>query len=147
MNIFKDGFVEPEARFPNEMVQEVVDNFENATGGLASLTVLEIDGIGKLGPDSLSNTFVYKVLLTSDYLPGYSFEIFKFGYDVTIYPTVIKLQSDIGKELGIEEVTFIGYPVFCEDENDLLIVMNKVFGSTKFRNTVGGLMKIARSKA
>ena len=94
----------------------------------------------------LGSTFQFEILLLSQYLQGYSFEVMRFGYDVSIYPVVIILESEIGEELGVRNLTYQDNKLPCPDEENLLNIIDEIVSTSKFKKTVGGLMKIARSK-
>ncbi len=147
MSMFKDGFKEPEVNFPDKIVHEEIKDFENATQGLASLSILELDDIERISASGIDNTFLYRILLTSQYLKGYSFKVIEFGYDVSLYPVNLILQSEIGDELGIKASILRPPKIVCPDEENLVKAINAVFSTDKFRTTVGGLMKIARAKS
>ncbi len=147
MNIFEDGFEEPKVNFPIDVVQDAIKGFEKATQGLASLIGLELDTMERMGSNLKDNTFQYQIILTSKYLKGYSFQVLQFGYDVTIYPVVICVQSEIGVEIKFKRSVGGIYKISCADEKNLLQVINAAFSTTKFKRTVGGLMKIARVKS
>jgi hypothetical protein len=146
MNIFKDGFVEPNVNFPEKLTLEIINGFSNATQGLAQLKLMKLENFQGIQLSSLNNIFQFKVVLTSDYLNGYSFKVFDFGYDVSIYPVYIKHGDAIGEELKIER-DFVGsYISYCNSEDKFIAVLNAIFASNNFKKTVGGLMKIAKSR-
>ncbi len=148
MNIFETAFEEPEVDFPNSVIQNSIQDFEKATQSLVSLVIAEMDDMMRMSPPRLPTTFQYKILLTSQYIKGYSFEVMRFGYDVTIYPATFKIESDIAKELNIDlDPLHDCYTVTCDNEQEIVEMIKKVFNSVKFKKTVGGLMKIARTKA
>lgn len=145
-NIFKDGFEEPKANFPDKVMLEIMKSFETATQGLASLSIQEMRGISRLGLGNLGTTFQYKIVLTSKYLKEYSFEVTSFGYDVSIYPVMFHIEEEIASEMGIGEDINGNCKLSSENEEQLVKAVEAVFSTEKFKNTVGGLMKIARSR-
>lgn len=146
MNFFELGFAEPDTEFPTKILQGAVDEFFKATQGLAELRLVEITGTEKITEMHLKNDFVFKVLLMSEYLPGYSFKVLKFGYDVMLYPVSIVLENDSGEELGLED-DFLGRHIIkCENEKSFTQTIGEIFRTKSFSETVGGLMKIARQK-
>ena len=160
MNLFKDGFAEPTANFPEKLLQEIIKGFPTATNGLAQLDLIEQTKRGKVNLiGGLNNNFQFKVVLTSSYLKGYSFTVFEFGYDVTIYPAFIEVSEEVGDELPGENWFAAGaleihieqnedsYIISCGNEEAFKAVLVSIFDTDKFTTTVGGLMKIARSKA
>lgn len=144
MSIWDSGFEEPSVEFPERIVLDVIEPFENATEGLASLNLVELSDIEKIGATLSGCSFQYKVILTSDLIRGYSFEVMSFGYSVTIYPTTIVFEDQIGEELGIRKTIYRKGKYASEE--DFRAVINSIFTSNSFRKIVGGLMKISRAQ-
>ncbi len=145
MNIFINGFEEPDVAFPDKLVLEKISGFSKAAQGLAQLKLLELD-LGQKMQSDLENHFQFIVMLTSDYLRGYSFKVFEFGYDITIYPVSINFGDAMGEDLKIQADYDDSYIRDYATEEDFGECLNTIFSSKYFRETVGGLMKIAKSK-
>lgn len=147
MSLWDEGFEEPKENFPNDVVQEITDGFEVATKGRASIIIRPLSDMERLGkPTTLAKRFMYNALLTSRTIAGYSFEIMTLGYDVSLYPVIMKIEGDIGSEIGIE-TDFLGNNLTTfNNEEDFKEIVNKIFQTNKFRATVGGLIKIAKSQ-
>lgn len=145
MGIWDNGFEEPSVNFPEKIVLERIESFEKATDGLASMKMEQLDDIEKIG-SKLSCNFQYRVLLTSRHISGYSFEIMKFGYDVSIYPAFIIFEDEIGEELRMPKNNRNIRKIKFEDEESFTTLIDAIFKTQHFRKIVGGLMKIARSK-
>lgn len=145
MSLFDSPFDEPKEKFPDKVLLEAIDNFSAATEGLAILDVKDISA-QFIGVNSVMTTFKFSVTLRSEALPGYSFKVFDFGYDISIYPAQIAIEDGIGKELGVKKGIFGGYLLPCGSEADFLGGIAAIFKSKKFTETVGGLMKVARSR-
>lgn len=146
MNLFEDGFEEPDENFPESKILDAITVFEKATNGLASLSVVELGSIGKI-TSKMDTTFQFQTLLTSRFLSSYSFDIMTFGYDVTIYPVIIDFQSEIAKEIGVKGTPYKGFIMACRTEEEFLEVIEAIFNTNKFKKTVGGLLKVARAKS
>jgi len=146
MSIFEGGFEEPTERFPDKIFTEVTKDFSTATEGLAELGLIELSGVERLVTSALLNKrFRYKAILRSTYLPEYSFEVFEFGYDISLFPVSIDIEDGIRQELGIEE-GIDNNLVECSTETLFEQSLEEIFATKKFKRTVGGLMKIARVK-
>ncbi len=147
MNIFEDGFEEPGVKFPDKIFTELTKGFSTATKNLADLRLIEVSGVGRLATSALlDKMFRFKVVLISEYLPDYSFEVLEFGYDVGLFPVAIDIEEGIGKELKVKQSYEPYYFVSCDIEVDFEKKLNEIFASSRFKKTVGGLMKIARVK-
>lgn len=146
MGIWDEGFEEPKVQFPEALTKDYIKSFDTATEGYASLTLLKLDALKKMVSHLNGTNFQYQLLLTSDFASGYSFKVFRFGYDVTIYPVYIVFEDEIGEELGIPN-SLGDRAISIENEADFSKIMEGAFKSKRFREVVGGLIKIAKAKA
>lgn len=163
MNLFEDGFKEPKENFPEKLLQEITSHFPAATNDLVQLDIIEIskrEKVNLLG--GLNNNFQFKAVLASSYLRGYSFKVFEFGYDVSIYPAFIEVEEEMGGEMWSkywnddDSTEFLfdiqqdrdenTYIIQSDNEDSFEAALEAIFKTDKFMTTVGGLMKIARSK-
>ncbi len=153
MNIFEGGFDEPKEKFPDKIFTEVTKDFSTATTDLAELSLLEVSGVERLTKSLLQGKmFRFKVILRSIYLPDYSFVVFEFGYDISVFPVAIDIEEGICQELGIDLDLDLGSDGFqssyvavnCKAEAEFKQKLNEIFATPRFKKTVGGVMKIAR---
>lgn len=148
MDFFKESFSEPEVNFPDVILGEAIKNFTNATSGLAVLSIYKPNDIEKISfMNSLPQEFVFKLVLHSPLVEGYSFELLSIGYGVTLFPVSVVVQSEVAGEIALKPNILGIYRTSCSDESSLLELLAHVFQTNKFKSTVGGLMKIARTKA
>ena len=147
MSIF-DEFEEPNETLPDLLIYEQIKDFEVATHGLATINIIELDDRSRLsGIKSLYKIFQFRIILTSQYMKGYSFDILDFGYDVDIYPVVADLESAICDELKLtSNDLFRSHKVTSNNEDELIKLITAIFNTNKFKKTVGGLMKLARAR-
>lgn len=146
MNFFTNKFIQSDVKLPEVLIKEIVNNFTNAAEGLAYLDVVKVNS--DMFSISRLDFFSFSLVLRSEHLKNYSFKLFEFGYDVSIYPLKIRVESDIGEECGFEYDHILEEYLFeCVDEADVLKVLSKIFESKKFVSTVSGLMRIASSKS
>ncbi len=145
MDIWDKGFQEPKVRFPEEIIKDYIKSFDKATEGYASLSLRTIEGVDKtvLG---LNADFQYELRLTSNIIGGYSFQVFRFGYNVTIYPVRIIFADEIADELGIHEASFGDRVITVDDEATFSHLVKSAFTSERFREIVGGLIKITKAR-
>ena len=142
--LWQGGFEEPKTEFPDKLLAEKIRNFSVATEGLATLIIFDADYNRRVA-SGLYNTFQFHLTLFTDKIPGYSFEVFRFGYDVTLYPVDVILDDDIGLELKISRSVH-GYKVKATTEDEFSEITTAALQSAKFMRTVGGLIKIAKAK-
>lgn len=80
----------------------------------------------------------YKFLIRSKLLDKYSYEMFSFYHNITLYPLQIKLDIDIRRELGIEG------SIYMQNENEFKEFLRKVFATEKVNSVIGSLMKLSK---
>jgi len=139
-----EKFVEPDFEMPNVVVNRLIDGFEAATTGLASLKVIELTGYTR--NNDLDQGFQYAVILTSKFTGNYNFEIFRFGFDVDGYPVAVIIDEGIAFELSETSRERLRLAYTPQNQSDFEESIQFIFSTRKFKNTVGGLMKIARSQ-
>lgn len=146
MGIWDEGFEEPKVQFPEEIIKDYIKSFDIATDGYASLNLFEIDPVKKILSRLEKTNFQHEVVLTSTVVSGYSFQVFRFGYDVTIYPVYIVFEDEIGKDVGAHTSPRGERTSKITTENDFIKIIEGVFKSKRFREVVGGLIKIAKAQ-
>lgn len=144
MDLWSEGFQEPSVEFPDRIVDDYIQGFEKATAGLLALALRELEDIERIGKLRLMN-FQYRVDLTSRVLRAYSFEVMSFGYDVTMYPVFVLPEEGIAREILPGRVVRSS-GVKIEDEEGFREMVEAIFKSANFKNTVGGLLKVSRAK-
>ncbi|NOQ63686.1 MAG: hypothetical protein GQ582_04175 [Methyloprofundus sp.] len=152
MTIFDGTFDEPTEKYPDKIFTEVTKDFSTLTEGLAELSLLEVSGVERVTVSVLrSKRFRFKVILRSTYLSGYSFVVLEFGYDISVFPVSIAIEEGIYDELEIGmplddnfEPSYIA--VDCKTETEFEQKLKVIFATSRFKKTVGGVMKIARIK-
>jgi len=144
IKLWQNGFEEPKTEFPDKLLADNIADFSVATEGLAFLNLGEADRSQKVG-SGLYTTFQFVLSLYTNKIPGYSFEVLHFGYDVTLYPVSIIFDDDIGKELKLTRSVH-GYKIKIDTEQDFVAITTAALQSAKFMRTVGGLIKIAKAR-
>lgn len=132
-------FTESKKEYPEELILKSIDGFSKATNNLLDIQVGRINE--KLG--DLYVDFEFKLLLTSNTLKSYKFEILRFGYDVELYPVKLLLEESIFEEVYQKKMGYkqtLGAP----DEEALNSVLKEIFSTNRFKEVVSGLMKISR---
>ena len=93
----------------------------------------------------MGTRFQFEVVLLSSNLPDYSFTIFEFGYNVSLYPVIISLSHVILVEMQNKAdfkftITSIG------EETQFRNLLELIFQTSKFKEIVAGLMKISKRR-
>ncbi len=138
------NFEESKTDLPDVLIEKMIEGFSNATSGLAQLSIIPVSELQKLSStNKLNNRFQFKVLLTSANVPDYSFKVFEFGYNVSLYPVSAIITSSILEELNRQGTIINKISVF-ENEDNFKKSIELVFGSKRFTEIISGLMKIAK---
>ena len=148
MGLFSNGFDEPTTTLPDKKIYEAISDFEQATHGLASLSINTREDMERIfSSNTLRTTFQFRLVLASQYLKGYTFNIMDFGYNIDLYPVVLRVQPDIGRQIGLSQTLIDACEVRVATESELDRIFAAIVTSDKFKATVGGVMKLARENA
>lgn len=131
-------FKEIDREYPEEVISKLIKGFDNATEGLLDLHVQEHKEYLKSGLGS----FQFRLILVSNNLSKYKFEIMRCGYDIELYPVKISLEDSIYEELMGWPNTFAD-PIKVASEKELEDTVKKAFDTKRFEEIVSGLMKIS----
>lgn len=123
---------------PFEVVEESIEGFEKATNGLVQLTIFEKSEVERLRKKYIAN-FQYDLILHSQFMRNYKFDVFELLFDVTLYPCAIVLEKGLAKELGVTTSD----TVILDDVELLKGILESIFNSKRFEDIVSGLMKIS----
>ncbi|MDR4954009.1 hypothetical protein REB14_17655 [Chryseobacterium sp. ES2] len=123
---------------PIEVVDETLQGFNKATGGLLNLSLFEKSNVEKMrNQDPYS--FQYDLILHSKFMKSYKFDVFELSFDATLYPCSLLLERGITEELKERFYE----PMVLDTESKLRIILEKVFTTKRFEEIVEGLMKIS----
>ncbi len=109
-NLWKDlDSLTSDMKNPIDLIREQSNFLTDGTDGVfyfgdTILTKLGTYTRGVLGQECIESKFRYKIDICSQFLPEYSFNIFNFYYDITFYPLLMNVPSEIGEEIEIEGV-------------------------------------------
>jgi len=137
-----ENFQESQKELPEVIVEKMISGFSTATNELAELRMSNASELALIG-SKLKTRFQFRVQLLSNRLPDYALKVFEFGYNVDIYPVKIILTPSIMEELNNkgEGLTSI---ISLDDQERFQRLLELVFSTARFKEVVGGLMKIAR---
>lgn len=136
------NFEESEKEYPEKIVERTIEGFSKATKGLVEMKISELSDMARI-TTKVPGDFLFTVRLISPFVKEYSLKLLTFGYDVEINPINFIVEAGIHKELYKEPLGYGAY-MTCEDGQMFENVLKKIFSSQKFKETVTGLMKIAR---
>lgn len=121
---------------PYEIVDKSLEGFSEATRNLVELSLFEKSEIELIRKKKGSN-FQYDLVLHTRHMRSYKFVVFELYFDVTLYPSILKPENSIARELGSNEY------IISDNAADLEKAIEIIFSTKKFNEIVGGLMKIA----
>ncbi len=84
-----------------------------------------------------SHDFKFSFLLLGKFLHRYSFKVFNFSYDISLYPLKITPDELISKELGLDS------SVVVNDETGFTVLLNQIFNSDRIKDIIGSIMTIS----
>ncbi|MCM2982296.1 hypothetical protein M3599_15325 [Niallia circulans] len=126
---------------PKEILDQQAKFLTKLTGDIIFAEVIELE-TGELYDafeEDGYNGFSYKFVLKSKFMDRYKFEMLKFHHDIVLYPTIIKLDHDIQKELGIN-----GRYKKVSSETEFMNFISEVFKTSRIKNVVGAMLKLSK---
>ncbi|SFT15800.1 hypothetical protein [Sphingobacterium wenxiniae] len=135
-------FNETSQELPDDILETFAKGFSEATDGLVQLNIKKLDSNDKLKNKILTNRFQFNVFLVSDFLDNFAYRLFIFGYDIGIYPVTVRMNVDIFTELEEQDVVNEQDHKYNNEESFKTII-ESIFCTKTFENTVTGIMKIA----
>lgn len=134
-----------DTEFPEAIVQRRISGFENATEGLAALSIKRLGEFGRLTTD-LRGEFKFELVLHSQHLKHFKFVVLSFGYDVTLLPIYLVVEDSIYQEIYGETLFDIKTQKIDSIE-DFDHILKTIFDSKSFELVVSGLMKVSSKGA
>ena len=132
-------FTESKREYPEELVEKSIQGFSKATSNLLEIEVSRVSEFA----GNLYLDFEFRVLLLSNSLKSYKFEVFRFGYNVDLFPVKLILDETIFEELFSRKMRH-REKVSSETEDKFRDALINIFNSHRFSEVVSGLMKISR---
>ncbi len=136
-----NNFKESNREYPQEIISKAVEGFSKATSNLLDIHIKQVDFINEIHMD-----FEFTVLLVSNTIKSYRFEIFRFGYNVDIFPVQSILEESIFEELTTKKMKY-KEKIKHKDEANFKEIIELIFKSNRFNEIVSGLMKISRKNS
>ncbi|MDO6745515.1 hypothetical protein Q4553_13150 [Tenacibaculum soleae] len=132
-------FKESEKEYPEDIVAKTIDGFSKATSHLCEIQISPVESfVGDLFVD-----FEFRVLLLSNTIKSYKFEVFRFGYNVDLFPVFSIIDENIFEELTKKKMRR-KQKTIQSNEKEFQEFLNGIFGTSRFKEVVSGLMKISR---
>lgn len=135
-------FEEKKVDLPESTVNSLLEGFSKATKGLADLGIKKAANSRRLS-SSLETLFQFEVILYSEFIPDYRMTVFKFGYDIEIYPVKLEVSDNIFEDVEDPNWPFTPKVEVFDSEELFKEKVEKIFKGEKFVEIVSGIMKIA----
>jgi hypothetical protein len=137
-------FEELNREYPESIVEKKIQGFENATDGLASLSLVRLNDSRALLSD-ISGDFKFELVLHSPILKSYKYKVLSFGYGITFLPINYKLESSIEEELfGDDPMSLFSRQRTLKSTEEFETLLTTIFESNSFDLVVRGLIKVAK---
>jgi len=138
---------------PNEIVEDYCENLKALTDGKIvakiadysvpissysrsmSSSIIEVDIQDDLGP---SKYFSFEFFITSTSTPNYKYRIMFIRYEIEHYPLLIVLDGEIATYLNKAQ------EIWCKDEEEFKIVLQRIVESPKVRKVINNLYRIGK---
>ena len=163
-SLWENNFEKSDIKSPREIIQEQCEELANITKGKITARITEYDGTiyesddknilkssllekysgfeldlkNKLG--EISDTLTYEFFLTSKNTPKYKYRVFFLRHKIIPYPVKILLENSIAEELDFPNNSET--VIICDNENELLIILKKIFNSNKVRTVINTLLSL-----
>jgi hypothetical protein len=86
------------------------------------------------------NDFKFSFLMKGKFLRNYSFKVFDFSHDITMYPIKMSLDELIAHELNVDESLEI------MNEDEFVNILGKILSSERINDIIGSIIRISASE-
>lgn len=138
-------FKESTREYPEKAVEKLISGFSTATNELVTLTLQSYGPFERLG-SQLNSDFQFSIYLRSQFVPKYKLEVFTFGYNVELAPITFIIEESIFEEVFKRAMRF-EEKIVAKDIETLNQMLSEIFATERFKEIVGGLMKIAQKNS
>lgn len=141
-NLWPEQFSENQKVSAKQLFEEQSKLLPAVTGDLVYAEVIELDAIDAIRQDQ-QNDFVYSFEIRGKFLNGYRFRVLSFSHDITLYPVLIRIDGELGKELQLEEVYGYGRSTEIENPEEFEDFLSAVLKSKRIGKVIGSIMKLS----
>jgi len=138
-SLWPEEFKEKIAKPAKEILEEQALLLPKITGDMVMARVVSWSPSKKVLSEH-DRDFAFSFQILGKFLKNYSFKVFDFSHDITLYPTTIEFDLPLAKELEIDNVLEI------KDEQQLINLLIKVFSSDRIKEIIGSIIKISSTK-
>lgn len=136
-NLWPKSFKEQEFEAPKSIFEQQAKLLPKLTGDFVCAEVTELQTI-QARYDGISNDFAYGFYLTGPFLEKYSYKVLSFSHDITFYPILLNINSEIRAELGIKDIM-----VKVESPEKLESLLENILKTNRVSNVIGAIIKIS----
>lgn len=124
---------------PKEILEEQGKILPKLTNDLVYVT---IDPSAVFNSDfSLTNKydFTYDLNIRGRKLENYKFKLLTLGHNITIYPVRMRLDTDIRKEVGLNNLDII-----IDNNNNFVNILREVLNSNKLKYVIASIISLSK---
>ena len=136
-NLWPESFREQEFEVPRSIFEQQATLLPKLTGDMVYAKVTELSPVD-IFRDGIENNFAYGFYLIGKFLEKYSYKVLSFSHDVTLYPVLININSEIREELGIKNIR-----VKVESPEKLESLLENILKTNRVSKIIGSIIKIS----
>lgn len=124
---------------PKEILEEQAKILPKLTNDLVYATIDLSNVFNSDFTVATKYDFTYDFNIKGKKLENYKFKLFTVGHNITIYPARMRIESDIRKELGLNNIDLI-----VENNVDFMNTIKEIFASSKLRYVIASIVSLSK---
>lgn len=138
-SLWPESFEENPLEPPKALFEEQARLLPKITGEIVFAELVDEIRGGSLG---IPGEFCYRFNIVGKFIGDYRFRVLSFSHNITLYPVKLNLDSELGKELGIEAKA--NYLMSIQSPDELKILINAVLKSERILKVIGSIIKLSK---
>ena len=141
-NLWPTEFEANDLPSTKELLEEQAKLLPQLTNDMVHADLIQLEALDMM-QIGLSNDFAYRFDIRGKFLKGYSFNLFSFSHDITLYPVEFKIDEKIGNEIGIKRDPFYGSRITAKDAHQLEKILSDIFSSERLRSVISSIIRLS----
>ncbi|MGB2809942.1 MAG: hypothetical protein WBC22_19535 [Sedimentisphaerales bacterium] len=137
-NLWPESFKESDFEAPKSIFEQQAKLLPKLTGDLVYAVVDELHQI-YARREGIANPFAFSFSLRGNFLENYSFKVLSFSHDITAYPVLMNINSEIATEIGIQDVKNE-----IKSHEELEAILQKILNSNRVSEVIGAIIKMSK---
>jgi hypothetical protein len=138
-SLWPEEFTEKEVKPAKEILEEQALLLPKLTGDMVKAGVRQWRDVEKLLTNH-QRDFAFSFLIKGKFLKNYSFKVFDFSHEITLYPTTVEFDEQLSNELGM------AVDIEIETEDQFIELLSKIFASERIKDIIGSIIKLSAAK-